>query len=218
MSEINTKNKILDTAEKLYAVEGFGATSLRAIIKQAGVNTAAVHYHFGSREGLIEAILRRRAEPINAERLRLIDAVENAHPSGTLPLAAVVEAFLAPAIRIRFERPQEIALFPQLMARATIEPDDKIRVIIHDVFSEVIERFMQAFMRALPELSLEEVQWRIHFMIGAMAFTVLVPKLAESDQVVAEGSDAKQIVDSLVTFVSAGMRGSITQTAGKDDR
>lgn len=63
MSEITTKNRILDTAEKLFAKQGFAATSLRAIIKEADVNTASVHYHFGSKEGLIEAVLKRQAAP-----------------------------------------------------------------------------------------------------------------------------------------------------------
>ena len=71
-----TKEKILDTAERLFAEQGIGATSLRQIIGVAGVNLAAVHYHFGSKEALLEAVFARRIERVNRERLEMLDRVE----------------------------------------------------------------------------------------------------------------------------------------------
>ena len=76
MSTADTKLTILDTAERLFADHGFGATSLRNIISEAEVNLAAVHYHFGSKEALIKAVLERRIIPLNLERLRLLDLAE----------------------------------------------------------------------------------------------------------------------------------------------
>ena len=63
MSQPDTKERILDAAEQLFGEHGPSDTSLRAITAAAGVNLAAVNYHFGSKEKLIEAVLSRRLEP-----------------------------------------------------------------------------------------------------------------------------------------------------------
>ncbi|UCG50883.1 MAG: TetR/AcrR family transcriptional regulator, partial [Candidatus Latescibacterota bacterium] len=153
MKDADTKTRILDAAEKLFASNGFGAVSLRAIIKEAGVNTASVHYHFGSKGGLMEAVLRRRAAPMNTERLRLLDGIESNHPTGVLPIEEVIEAFLAPAIRRHRGPARDRGLLPRLMGRAITEPDQVVSKAIRKIFEEVFERFSAAFARALPELS-----------------------------------------------------------------
>ena len=134
MSEITTKTVILDTAEKLFAINGLAATSLRAIIKEAGVNTAAIHYHFASKEGLVEAVLRRRAAPVNELRLKRLDALEARHTTGSLPLESVIEAFLAPAIQRIKAATASGEPTAQLFGRAVSEPDQKLRTIIHEIF------------------------------------------------------------------------------------
>jgi AcrR family transcriptional regulator len=215
MSELTTKNRILDTAEQLFSSQGFAATSLRAIIKEADVNTAAVHYHFGSKEGLIEAVLRRQAEPINTIRMKALDEVEAAHPEGPLPLEAVIEAFLSPAIQIHFKSSKRGRRMPQLAARAISEPDEKVRNIILSIFSDAFSRYAGAFMRALPHLSREEVMWRMHFMIGAMVFSVTVPRLHEKECAFA-GSDSKHMMERLIAFIAGGMRVPSEKTVAKD--
>jgi AcrR family transcriptional regulator len=214
MSEITTKNRILDTAEELFAKQGFAATSLRAIIKEAGVNTASAHYHFGSKEGLIEAVLRRQAAPINDERLASLEELEQGHADGPLPLEALVESFVAPAIRRHFKRSGKGLFFPQLFGRAVFEPDEKLRVIIRDVFTDVFIRYTTAFRRALPHLSPEEVQWRMHFMIGAMVFTVTVPKVHAPDHAPA-GDDTAQMIGRVVEFVTGGWQSPVREPESK---
>ena len=82
---IDTKDRILDTAERLFADKGYPATSLRDITNEAGVNLAAVNYHFGSKEALLSAVLDRRIGPVNEKRLELLDAAEA--QAGNQPLA-----------------------------------------------------------------------------------------------------------------------------------
>jgi len=211
MTEMTTKTLILDTAEKLFANNGFAGTSLRAIIKEAGVNTASVHYHFGSKEGLIGAVLRRRAAPVNEKRLELLDAIENQHESGPLPVEGVIEAFLVPAIQ-GIKKGGE--LLPPLFGRAISEPDEQLRTIVHEIFEVVFQRFLKAFARALPDLTPEEVRWRVHFMIGAMVFTVTVPAMHGFDKASAE--DPARMIQRLTDFITAGMRGPITETTTRD--
>src|SRR5690606_20854607 len=96
MSSPDTKQRILDTAERLFADKGFTETSLRTLTQEAQVNLAAVHYHFGSKERLFAEILGRIVAPVNAERVRRFDELQR--NLGALQLEAVIEAFLAPAI------------------------------------------------------------------------------------------------------------------------
>jgi AcrR family transcriptional regulator len=209
MTDMPTKDRILDAAERLFAKRGFSGTSLRSVIKEAGVNTAAVHYHFGSKEGLVEAVLVRRATPINNERLRLLARLEAQVAGGSLPLEPVLEAFIAPVVRAKLDTSPGRDLFRQLLGRATTEADTKIHEILHRIFGEVLSRFTTAFRRALPGLTQEEMHWKIHFMIGALAFGIAVrgvhlnPEEGPGDRL-----DPDLLVMRLVDFVAGGMRGS----------
>src|SRR5260370_27836269 len=98
--KVETKQRILDSAERLFAEHGSEATSLRTIIADAQVNLAAIHYHFHSKEALLEAVIVRRLEPINQERLRLLDACERDANGERPSLEAVLEALIAPAVRV----------------------------------------------------------------------------------------------------------------------
>lgn len=227
MTDLNTKSKILDAAEKLFATKGFAATSIRTVIREACVNTAAVHYHFGSREGLIAAVLTRRAAPMNEERLSLLNAVEAAHPSGELPIEDVVESFVGPTVRLHFDPEAGGSMFPRLMSRAIIEANVEIHDMLVTVFGHAFKRYRTAFARALPGLSAPEIGWRMHFLIGALAFTIAIPALysrAGRDVGHSEpghkgpphlegkfgGQESPELVlKRLVSFVAAGMRASV---------
>src|SRR5215831_12858799 len=94
---VATKDRILDTAEALFMEHGFEATGLRSITAAAGVNLAAVNYHFGSKEELFETVLTRRLDPMNQQRLDLLSAFE--HESAPHPVACerILSAMLIPA-------------------------------------------------------------------------------------------------------------------------
>src|SRR5208283_4018233 len=96
MSE--TKQKILDTAERLFGDQGYAGTSLRHIIAEAGVNLAAIHYHFGSKEELLHRLIVRKAAPVNEERLALLDRYEAEAGSGSVPVEKLLQAFLKPPL------------------------------------------------------------------------------------------------------------------------
>ena len=94
----DTKEQILDVAERLFADRGFPATPLRDITSEAGVNLASVNYHFGSKEALLAAVLERRLRPVNARRLELLDAIESAAGNGAPNAEEVIRAFSLPAV------------------------------------------------------------------------------------------------------------------------
>jgi AcrR family transcriptional regulator len=208
VEESSTKDKILDAAERLFAKQGIAATSLRKVIKEAGVNTAAVHYYFGSKEGLVEAVLVRRADPINKERLRMLDRVEKAAGPGPLKLEAVLQAFVAPVVGAKLDTSPGRDLFRQLLGRATAEADLRYREMMHRIFREALTRFTAAFSRALPGLPLEELHWRIHFVIGAMAFGIAVRGVhLGTEEGPGDHLDSELLVRRLVEFLGGGLRG-----------
>ncbi len=196
-----TKDRILDAAEALFAERGFGETSLRDITSAAGVNLAAVNYHFQSKDALIQAVFARRLGPLNEARLKLLDQVEAAAGKGRLPLEQVLRAFLEPLLRF------EHAGFKRLFGRMYADPGDLFEKIFRRQFAEAKVRFMAAFRRALPDLDQVEFLWRFHFMIGAMAHTLSGLHHLE---VISDGrcdpSDRDAMLARLIAFIAAGFR------------
>jgi AcrR family transcriptional regulator len=99
MPGADTREKILDAAERHFAGHGFAGTSLRAVIREAGVNLAAVHYHFGTKEDLLRAVLDRVVVPVNRERLERLGRLEVSSGDEPLTVEGILEAFLAPGLR-----------------------------------------------------------------------------------------------------------------------
>ncbi|MEW6741218.1 MAG: TetR/AcrR family transcriptional regulator [Planctomycetota bacterium] len=207
MTTQDTKDRILDAAEKLFADQGFAATSLRAITTAAGVNLAAVNYHFGSKRALLAAVFERRLSPINEQRLELLDAVEASNDDGPLALEAVLGAFVGPALRMRKEWGEAGAHFIRFIGRAHSDTNPEVRAAFLQLFRRVFERFLAAFRRALPDVPAGEIPLYLLFVVGAMAHT-----MAWSDTMgrPSEGwgtpPDVETIIDRLVSFAAAGMR------------
>jgi AcrR family transcriptional regulator len=197
----DTKQKILDTAERLFAEQGYDATSLRQIIAAAGVNLAAVHYHFGSKEELLDELVVRRAEPVNRARIALLDRLDAA--DGPPDLEKVLEAFLLPMSEVAVENPQFVRLMGRLYAEGMMPG------ISRKHFHGTAIRFLGSLRRALPELPEDELAWRVHFMIGAMAHTMCgVPVFPGA---LAPVADFPTRISRLVTFLSAGFRAPVLQ-------
>lgn len=205
-----TRRSLLDVAEGLFARHGIAAASLRAITRRAGANLAAVHYHFGSKEGLVRAVFARRLGPLNEERLELLDDAEEAGEPADLE--AVIRAFVEPVVRMGqdlSESPEgsSIQEFPRLLSRAFDEPE--AREVVLGELEEVKERFVAAFRRIDPELSDEDLYWRFHFMVGAMSHVAGARHVIQATSGGAcDVSDPENVLDRLVGFLVAGWRGA----------
>ena len=98
LQHFSTKDRILHAAEELFAAQGFATTSLRQVTSRADVNIAAVNYHFGSKENLVNEVFRRRMDEMSRERLDALRKATEAQPRALEPiLAAFVEPALAMA-------------------------------------------------------------------------------------------------------------------------
>ncbi|HEB54200.1 MAG TPA: TetR/AcrR family transcriptional regulator [bacterium] len=207
MAPPDTKDTILDAAESLFAEQGFAATSLRQLTTRAGVNLAAVNYHFGGKEELARAVLLRRIQPINDERLRRLDALER-----PARLEAVVRAFLEPALQCADEGDRTCAdghapatRLCRVFGRISIEQPPFIRGFLTEQFRELGRRFVAMLREAAPGIDAETAWWRMHFTIGAMAHTLQNAHLLDE---VSDGActarDPAAIVEHLVAFATAG--------------
>ncbi len=202
----DTKEKILDSAEELFTERGFGATSMRGITSAADVNLAAVHYHFGSKEALIEAVLARRVAPLNAERLARLDIVERSGSVSDERLKRILEAFVGPAIRLSAD-PVCGDRVMRLVGHALGQPHGPMRDRFTEMFREVFVRFSAALHDALPDLPRGDLAWRFLFTVGAMAHTMaLSHDIERMSGGACDPSDVDAVIQRLVEFVSAGMR------------
>lgn len=202
----DTKDRILDAAESLFARQGFAATSLRQITAGAGVNLAAVNYHFQSKEALFVAVIKRKVEPINTRRLVLLDGLEARLPDAAPDLEQVTRAFFRPVFEARLLG-VDLGEFPRLLGRLHTEPGGWAARALHDAFGQVLERFSRAFRRALPALTDKDLAWGAHFMTGAMAHYLAaggILKFMARGQV--EASDKEEAYERLAGFAAAGLR------------
>jgi len=166
-----TKTLILETTERLLAEHGFESVSLRDITTAAEVNVAAVNYHFGSKEKLFEAIQCRYIEPLNAERLRVLEELTKDGRVATV--REILEAFMRPFLTVVKRSEMSEKLFFKLMGRCVMDPAGGIPDAVVVEFKHVAEAFTQALMAAVPGMSVETVLWRLHFTFGVMAQTLL---------------------------------------------
>jgi len=192
----DTKVKILDTAEKLFGMNGFDSVSLRDITTGAGVNLAAVNYHFQSKDALIDAVIGRRIEPINARRVAMLDAAGDS-PS----VETILDAFLRPVFEIQIE-----PLVP-LMGRVMSNPDLFVDRLFNVHLAPVAFRFSGALAGALPELPRVDVVWRLHFSVGVMTHTLLwghiMPRMSNG---LCSIDDREALLQRTVQFLAAGFR------------
>jgi len=198
---LETRLKILDAAEKLFGEEGYRTASLRSITAAAGVNLAAIHYYFGSKEELLDELVMRKAAPVNEERLANLEKLREVAGADPIAVDDLLHAFLAPAFHLAERSPE----FAKLMGR--LHAEGIMPAVARKHFGPVAQRFMAEMRSALPELTEEEMVWRLHFAMGAMAHTLAVPPLGLLGRAGTEGASA--VVSRMVAFLSGGFRAPV---------
>lgn len=197
-----TRERILDAAERLFAEHGFAGTSHRQITAEAGVNLAAVNYHFGSKDELFLAAVLRRLEPVNRRRLEMLEEAEA--KSDPPRLEEVARAFAEPVVRAGAEEGEDEVL-GRLMARAVGEPGGWAEKILPVAFGAVAARFIGALERALPGVKRQDLLWGLVFSAGVLSQYVLMGDVLR--RVAGAGAaPPEQVVERMVDFIAAGWR------------
>jgi len=200
---------------------GFEATSLRLITTAANVNLAAANYHFGSKEELFQAVFIRRLDPMNRDRLTLLasyEAAAEANPKAApLTCEKIIAAMFIPALTLARDHARGGKNFLRLLGRAYADPAPFIREFLSNQYADMLSRFRQAFGRALPHIPREELSWRLHFVMGALSFTLAgtdVLKMIAQYQPSDVGND-ELLLKRLAPFLAAGLRAPVASSTDK---
>ncbi len=206
MVTTDTRQRLLDVAEGLFADQGLKGTSLRAITSAAEANLAAVNYHFGTKEGLFAAVFQRRIGPMTVERIRLLDqALEAAAPDAPA-LEDVLRAYLAPTLGLLTSHDPGAVNFPRLLGRVFSESGE-IKIQVLNQFRPSAERFLEVLAQILPELPHAELMWRLHFLIGSLAHTTASGKLiCLMSGGACDPDDVEGLLERLTTYAAAGFQ------------
>lgn len=201
-THFSTKDRILGAAEELFAQFGFSGTSLRQVTSRADVNIAAVNYHFGSKENLVNEVFRRRMDDMTAQRLQALKAAVEQHPGELEPILA---AFVEPALALAQDRHGGGA-FVRVVARAYAEKNDSLRKFLSDHYGHVLRDFAKAIGACLPGLSKEELYWRLDFLAGALTYAMADFGLIKRPSGVSEAAHRERAARELIRFAAAGFR------------
>ena len=207
----DTKTRILDCAEELFARDGFHNTSLRGLTALADVNLAAVNYHFGSKEALLEAVIERRLLPLNQVRSDKIAAVLATARQQQQPPAVreLLRAFVAPTLEFRNSSPGARA-FIALIGRSLSEPDATVRQCFMERIMPLFLYLQQALSSALPQLPPAILLTRLHFVIGSMSHVMCNGEQPTTGEDLLElPLPQDELIEQLLNFVCAGLEAPV---------
>lgn len=201
--EAATKAAIFLSAERLFAAHGFRAVSVRDVTAAAGVNLAAVNYHFGSKDALLFEIFRRRTAELNRERVRMLHEADDRH-GGDPPVQDILEALIAPPVRWSApDSERNVAM--QFIIRARTEGEGAIADVLRTDVTH-LRRFADALIRACPALPPATVYWRLHFVLGMIHNN----RMAEFDRLgslsdgAAHPEDIEGLLREMIAFATSG--------------
>lgn len=207
MAQADTKTRIMDTATRLFARDGFHLTSLRTLTEQAAVNLAAVNYHFGSKEGLLQAVIARHLLPLNNIRQQKIEAVlDQAATDNNSPLAKdLLRAFIKPTLDFRNSGPGAEE-FIALIGRSLNEPDETVRNYFIQQVLPIFKLLFTGMQKALPELPANILMTRLQLTMGTMGHAMC--SSLRSGQLAPgfpEPLSTDEMVEELINFVTNGL-------------
>jgi AcrR family transcriptional regulator len=205
--EDGTRERILRTAERMFAERGFNGVSVRELAAAAQVNIASIGYHFESKEGLLSEVYRRHCEPMIAERLRGLEAATRLR--GKAKVAAIIAAFVRPALQqVEIE---DGATFMRLRAVLSGENSELLEKLVAENFDQSSTAFIDQLCECLPHLSRTDVCWRFHFLLGAIYYTAAGPhRITAFSHGRCDPANTADVIEELVPFMTRAFYGPPT--------
>lgn len=203
MAQKDTVERILDAAEALFSEKGFAETSLRNITTKAGVNLAAVNYHFGSKKSLIQAVFARYLTPFSVQFANQLDLLDEQQQTPEQLLKLLVVTLTKSGL----ENPEKFAVFMRLLGLAYSQGQGHLRKFLTSQYGDVFKRYMKEINRITPQLTPMERFWRIHFMLGAAVFTMssVDSLMAMADHDLTMKTEVKDVISQLMPFLASGL-------------
>lgn len=195
MGRPSARETILDTAERLFAEHGLEGISLRSINTEAGLSSAALHYHFGSKATLVESLLERQMPKLMERRRELLDALD-ARPEPPTT-REVLSAMLAPQVELLAHGGEAGIRYIRLIHRLQADGDLDFRFVTRR-WPGGISRLVPLLQKANPTLPRALVERRLAFAID-----VMLPSLVKAPKPV--GEDLSRYIAELLDFLTGAV-------------
>jgi AcrR family transcriptional regulator len=201
-----TRERILDAAERLFAERGFYGVSVRDVTGAAAVDVALVAYHFGNKQGLLDAVFMRRAADLNDERLARLDAVLEGAGRKPPALEEILDAFTSPLLDRSTRGSPGWKSYFALIAEINNSPEFGGQLMTR-FFDPVVHKFIEAIRRALPDAEDRDIYWAYHFLSGALTLTFAeTGRIDKLSRGACRSNDLASVHERLVPFCAAGFR------------
>jgi AcrR family transcriptional regulator len=196
---------ILDAAEKLFSIHGFHGVTVRAVGEECAVDAALVHYYFGTKQELFDAVFARRASVINQDRMEAMARYEEEYKEG-MTVEGAASAFLMPLLdRARHSDPGWKNYFGLLGLVNNSRGWGADAMTNH--FDPVVRRFVGLLQRVLPEASTEDLYYSYHFLTGALCMTLSdTGRLDRLSEGRSSSSDMDALAPRMIAYCAAGFR------------
>ena len=198
-----TENDFLEAAEKQFADHGYAGAKIRAIADQAKANLGALHYYWGSKEGLFRAACKRRMEPLIQERLTRFAAMDPAN----LKIEDILRAYFEPAFLQGRENPSRRDHLCEIYARILTDPSPEVKIIMSEIFAESTSTFVRLLRTACPHLDDKTFYWRLHAVLGifqhSSTYTSNINRLAGG---IFDAGSIETGLGHIIGFVASGLK------------
>lgn len=200
-----TRESLLNAAQKLFSKRSFTQVNVREITDTAGVSLSAINYHFGSKDELIYALARRTGPQLIRERAELLREAEALGGTDVEPrLRAILYALLAPVIRW-YRKPNTQKFYVPFQQRARLDGPPRVRELLRQDTAH-LQPFVLALSRLLPELSPQEIGWRLHFVLGIEHAVIMEPdRLAVLSGGLSKTESDETVIERVIEFVRQGL-------------
>lgn len=202
-----TKERLLDAAEVAFARGGYTGMSIREVAGAAGCNVASVNYHFGSKDGLLMAMLERRIGPLNKRRLELLEGARKRAAGKPIEVKEIIDIVLRPLAEELLLGGEVDTLFMNVIARSLSDPSALIQKSHQHFFSELKGEISKELLRHFPGISREEAGVRMVVLASCMLGAVIqLPNVLSRLFPDASQVPYAAIVEYLVPFLAAGLQ------------
>jgi AcrR family transcriptional regulator len=198
-------------AERLFAEGGEEATSLRAVTREAISNAAAVHYHFGGRDGLLRAVLDRHLAGRQERRIRLLDKTAEQY-GDRVPVSAVLNAVLRPDLELLGKLRKHRVQVARFLGRAFAHPSPVVADYLDRHFTATADRVLPMLAPNVTEVSAADLRLRLRLVLDSVA--MLYATAPDPGQPGPLGTDdVDEQVRRLVAFAAAGLTAPLAASA-----
>jgi len=196
-----TAQRLLAAAERLIGERGLAATSVRAVCAEARANVAAVHYHFGSKDALVDAVLERRMSDLATRRRSMLEPLDSQRRP---PVRAVVDVLVRPLAEFGRDPHGPGRAYVRFLA-ALHAADERDRIAT--AFAPQFERLSPVLERALPDTSSAVIAFRLELVSAPMLETLAEPEHALRHWQGTSAPSYDVLVDALVDASTGTLTG-----------